>query len=126
VKLPTIHRIERLSFLLVAIATLMSLLLSDRTIFLGVGLGGVLAALNFVALRRLLQGILQGHNARKQAILAFLLTLKFGAIAALIYLIVRFIPVNPIALIGGISVVVLAIFVEGFRTVLSGAEATSE
>lgn len=112
-----VHRIERLSLLLVAVATLLSLLLQDRAISLGVGIGGALAALNFFALGRIMQSILRGDNARKQAVMAILLTLKFAAIAATIYMIIKFVPINAVAFLAGISVVVLSIFVEGFRTV---------
>ena len=112
-----VQRIERLSLLLVALATLLSLLLGDRAITLGVGIGGVLAAINFYALGRIMHVILQGTNPRRQAVMAALLTLKFAAIAAAIYLIIQYIPINAVAFLGGISVVVLSIFVEGFRTV---------
>ncbi len=112
-----VRRIERLSLLLVALATLLSLLFQDRAISLGVGIGGALAALNFYSLRRIMQAIMQGDNPRKQAIMAILLTFKFAAIAASIYLILKFIPINAVAFLAGISVVVLAIFMEGFRTV---------
>ncbi len=112
-----VHRIERLSLLLVALATLLSLLFQDRAISLGVGIGGALAALNFYSLRRIMLAILQGTKPRKQAFMAILLTFKFAAIAASIYLILRYIPINAVAFLVGISVVVLAIFMEGFRTV---------
>jgi len=116
-KVQAVHRIERLSLLLVALATLLSLIIQDRSISLGVGIGGALATFNFYALRRIMQSIFEAKNPRRQAVMAILLTLKFAAIAASIYLILKFIPINAVALLVGISVVVLAIFVEGFRTV---------
>jgi hypothetical protein len=108
-------RVEKIGFLLVGVATLVSLLFQDRAMVLGVGLGSALAALNFSALRRILQGIFTGKNPRKQLFLGILLTIKFALLATAIYLIIKFIPISAIAFIIGISVVVMAIFVEGFR-----------
>lgn len=113
-----VERIERLGALLVALATLGSLLLGDWRVVLGVGLGGGLAVLNFAALRRIMQGIFASDNPRRQIVMTLLLLGKLALLAAVIYAIVRYVPVNAVALLGGISVVVLAIFVEGFRTVL--------
>ena len=119
-----VQRIEKLSALLVGIATICSLLLRDSRVTLGVALGGALATLNFWALRRILQGIIQGGgNPRRQAILGLILTLKLGLVAAVIYLAVSYLPLHPIAFLVGISFVVLAIFIEGFRTVLRPAPA---
>jgi hypothetical protein len=115
------QRIERLSLLLAVLAAGASLLCKSWSVTLSVALGGVLATLNFFALRRILQGIFTGKSPRKQVLLGVLLTLKFSVIAAGIYLIMKWLPVNAIALIAGLSVVVLSIFVEGFRTVLRGA-----
>jgi hypothetical protein len=113
-----VQRIEKLSALLVGIATLGSLAFRDHRITLGVAAGGVLATLNFWALRRILQGIVQSRNPRRQLFLGLLLMLKLGLVAALIFVAVKYLPIDPIALLAGISVVVLAIFIEGFRTVL--------
>jgi hypothetical protein len=48
-------------------------------------------------------------------LLGSLLTLKFGLLALLLFVSVRFLPVSAVGLLAGVSVVVLAIFVEGFR-----------
>jgi len=126
----TVQRVERIALVLVAVATLISLVSMDRAIFLGVGLGGALAAANFHALRRILQALFKSHDQKsssRQAMLSVLLTIKFGLLAACIFLVVRYLPVNPMAFLAGISTVVLAIFVEGVRVVLrGGAEATSK
>jgi hypothetical protein len=117
------ERIERLAALLVAITTLGSLLIGDMRTVLGVGLGGAVAALNFWALRRIMQGILTSGNPRRQIVMTLLLMTKLVILAAAIYVIVRFVPVHPLALIAGISVVVLAILIEGVRIVVRGASA---
>ena len=124
----TVQRVERISLVMVVMATLASLVAWQRPVFLGVGLGGLLAAANFYALRRILQSLFQAEGKRsgKQAVLAVLLTAKFGLLAASIFLVVRYLPVEPLAFLAGMSTVVLAIFIEGIRVVLRGAEATPE
>lgn len=121
-----IERIERLSLILVAAATLVSLVFWTASITLGTLVGGGLAALNFIALRRLVQAIVQGSQPRKQAMMVILLALKLGVLAASLFLIIRYLPVHPLALVVGISIVVISIFAEGFRTVLTGASAPTD
>jgi len=121
---PAIHRIERLALLLTGMATLTCLVATQQLPWvLGVALGGLLGVGNFYLLRRIVGSLFGGEaSSRQQLAMAVLLTLKFGFLAVSIFLVIRFTPVNALALLCGISVVVLAIFVEGFRTVLRGAE----
>jgi hypothetical protein len=124
--MPRIQRVEKLAALFVAVATALSLLLWDGGVTLGVALGGALGTLNFFALRRLVQAIGRGGSQRKQVVLMLALSLKLGLLAILLFLIVRLLPVSPLALLVGISLVVLAIFIEGFRAAAGGAAAQSE
>ena len=121
-----VERIERLAALLVAAATAASLLFGDWRVVLGVGLGGALAVLNFAALRRIMQGIFATDSRRRQTVMTVLLMTKLAVLAVVIYLIIRYVPVHAIALIAGISVVVISIFIEVFRSVLCRAAAPSE
>ena len=126
---PVVQRIERIALLLTGAATLISLVLTwDLGWVVGVALGGLLGVGNFYALRRLVGGLFasasEDAHSRKQMTMAVLLILKFGLLAAIIYLVIHIVPIEPVGLLGGISVVVVAIFVEGFRTVLRGAEPT--
>ena len=121
-----LKKIERTALVLVCAATLASMLLWDVSVLLGVALGGGLAALNFFALRRIMAGIFRAGTGQRQAAMAVLLTLKFGVLAGCIYLIVKYVPADPVALLAGISVVVLSIFFEGARAMLGGAAAQSE
>jgi len=116
----SLRRIERAALLLVCLATLLSLVLWDRAVFLGVGLGGGLAALNFIALRRILGALFTAKesNPQRGALMGAMLVLKFLIMALSIFLVVKFVPVDAIALLVGISVVVLAIFVEGINSII--------
>lgn len=112
-----IHRIERLALLLTGVATAITLAATwELKWVLGVALGGLMGVGNFYALRRIVGALFVGGSSRRQTTMAVLLTLKFGVLAASIYLVIHFIPVNAVALLCGISVVVLSIFVEGFRS----------
>jgi len=123
-----VQRIERIALLLVGLATVASLVFWDGRIVLGVGVGGALAALNFHALRRIMAAIFnaEGTSGQKQAFTAVLLLFKFGALALTVFLVVKFAPVDAVAFMVGISVVVLSIFIEGFRIMLRGPTAQSE
>jgi hypothetical protein len=118
-----VQRIERLAILLCLAATLVSLISWDLRWVLGVALGGAVAIGNFYALRRIVFALLAKDGSRqRQAVMGLLLCLKFGVLAASIYLVVSYVPVSAIAFLCGISTVVLSIFAVGFATVLRGAE----
>jgi hypothetical protein len=106
---------QLLGLILVGVAVLLAALFGDGRMVLGVVVGGGLASANFFALRRIIGGLMEGGQPRRMAILATLLTLKFGLLAVLFYVAIRFLPLSPIGLLGGITVVVLAILVEGLR-----------
>jgi hypothetical protein len=121
-----IVRIERLALVLLGLALLVSLLSRSTRVVLGVATGGGLAALNFFALRRLTLGIVASESRNRQTVLAVLLAAKLGFLAAVLYLVLRFLPVDGLAFLAGISVVVLSILVDGLRGALGGAAASSE
>lgn len=124
--LPSLQRIERLSLGMLSLALLGTLAFQDFAISTGVALGGGIAVINFYALRRLLQAIFQSATPRKQALLTVLLTMKFGLIAIGIFLAVKYIKMNALALIIGFSIIVVAIFLEGFRAFFKSTVASSE
>ena len=119
-----VNRIERLALVLTGVAVLVTLLITwDIAWVLGVAVGGLLGIGNFYALRRIVGALFQSSQSRtKQSVMVALLTLKFGALAAGIYLIIRFVPIDAVALLCGVSVVVLSIFVVGFRSALGDSE----
>jgi hypothetical protein len=119
-------RIERLSLLLLAAGMVGSAVFTDLTICLGLLIGGLFGVGNFYALRRLVFAIARSENHHKQTMMVLILVLKFGLVAFCIYGALKFLPVNAIALLMGISVVVLAIFIEGFRFICTDSVPQSE
>lgn len=108
-------RIERRTIVLVIVAVLFcAVVLRDFNITLGVTVGGVIELINFHALRRFVEEILRGTRPDKQVLLAIALALKFVALAACFYGAIHMLNVNVIALIAGVSLVVVSIIIEGF------------
>jgi len=85
-----------------------SLLLGSAPVTLGAGVGAVLALANFWALRRLVAGMLR-NSTKGRALATLLLTLKLGVLAGVLFLLMRYVPMDAPALLVGISVVVAVI-----------------
>jgi len=120
--MPRIHSIERLAAVLVVVATSVALAFASTRFALGVAAGGVLSVLNFYVLRSLMRGLMRSEHPPKQAGLALLLMLKFAVMGVAIFLLIHYAPLNPSGMLLGVSIVVVAIFVEGFRIAMQGAE----
>jgi hypothetical protein len=103
--------IERTGLVIAAVVTAGSVLFWRAPVTLGVGLGAGLSVLNLHALRRVSGWVIASTSRRKQALLMTLLALKMAALIGLVYLIVRYAPVNVIAFVVGLSALVGAIFI---------------
>ena len=98
--------------------TLLRLLFSVP-LTLGVAVGGALGVANFYALRCLMAGIFRHRDTPpKQIAMTLLLMLKFGVLGGALYLVLTYLPVNGLALLFGVSLVVLSILAEGFRSAI--------
>jgi hypothetical protein len=126
--MPQSNNIERISLLLLAVATLLALVLADIPFALGTFVGGLLGVGNFAILRRLMAGIVASGSQPKKAMLSFILLFKFGLVGALIFVVMKYLPIDPVGLMIGVSTVVISIFVEGFRMVQreTAAQSTGE
>lgn len=123
-KEPLIHPIERLAAALVVLATIAASLLASPRFALGVALGGLLSVLNFWALRTVLRGLMRAQHPPKQAGLALLLMLKFALMGVAIFLLINYAPLDASGLLVGVSIVVLAILIEGFRIAARGTNSS--
>lgn len=113
-------RIEWVALLLLAAATLVLLLRDQAAPALGVAAGGLLGVLNFWALRRLLAALVASGRPWQQAGLAGLMVLKLSAVGLALWVLLRLVQVDALGFLGGVSLVVLAILIEGLRLALRG------
>jgi hypothetical protein len=121
--------IERWSAILALCAVLASLWFRRLDVFLGVAIGAAVAVANFRLLRGLLTGVIRS-SGRRQQLLGMLLLAKMGALLAVIYLVLRFLPVHVVSFVCGISVVMVSIFMvslgAGLRQAPGAGSAPSE
>lgn len=137
--MPPIGLIERLAAGLTAVATLIAFFFASPGVALGIGVGGVLGVANFYALKSLMRGIARAATSRsnraedpasgsqpRQAVLSILLMIKFALMGAVLFVLLNFTTIDSLGLLIGISMVVVAVFVEGFRLALRNNAAPQE
>lgn len=125
--MPRMHFIEKLAALLVVLATCITMLVGKPALALGVAIGGLVSIANLYLLRVVMGAIFSARQAPRQTALALLLVAKFALMGALVYLLMTYAPLDPAGLLLGVSAVVLAILVEGFRLALrASAEQAQE
>jgi uncharacterized membrane protein len=116
--MPKPHFIERLASILVVSATGIALLAGEMPLALGLAVGGILAVVNFYLLRALMGAIIASEHPPRQAALTVLLVFKFALMGTAIYLVLRYLPLDPKGLLLGVSVVVASILIAGFRAAM--------
>src|SRR5947199_8227046 len=112
-ELKHIIAVEKTTLLLAAVAIAISLVLLGRHTAFGVSMGAGLMALNAYALRRIGQRAFKTFKKPGLAVLLF--NLKMGILLALIWAIIRYLHVDPIAFLVGISIFPVAIVVVALR-----------
>jgi hypothetical protein len=110
-----LRAIERLNLVIAAAICLASLIFWRRGIAIGAFLGAGLAVLNFWAIRRTSEAGLNTKSERKKLVLISLLIAKMGAMMGVVYLIIRYAPVNVLAFIIGLSTFLVSIMIVSFR-----------
>ena len=103
--------IEKRSAQILVLFFLGSLGFQSWAVSLGLILGGGIALLNF----RWLRGILSGYVFAGRKYSLFQLVGKFFALVLVIFLVIRFLRVDPLALVIGVSTLVLGILFEVAR-----------
>ena len=107
-------KIERWNYVIAGVFILASAFLFSARVTLGVAVGGILACANFTAMRVLITKSLRASGTRRMA-LQLLLMGKMGVLFVMVFLAIRFLPINPVALAVGMSVFLIAIAVESIR-----------
>jgi hypothetical protein len=107
---PLLRWVVTRSAIVAVVATLGSLAFWRVDVTAGVGLGAIIALANFWTLRWLMGRAVERTAATAQrAGAGFLLTFKFALLVGAIYALLRLLPIDPIALMAGLSVVVVVI-----------------
>jgi hypothetical protein len=103
-----VGRLVRIMAVLAAAGTLLTLARWGWKAGAGFLVGSVLSALNFLALKRLIDG-LAGASAGARPVL---LGLRYFFLAGIAYTIVKLTPISLIAMLGGVFIFTAAVFVE--------------
>lgn len=113
--------VRRVALQIVALAVIAPVLAAlagaPSRVTLGIVVGGLLSAANFVVIERISAKVVRG-TVRTQSILMGLLVLKMSVLMVAVYLLVRTFGIDAVGFVIGLSTLVLGLAIEGFRTVL--------
>lgn len=110
--------VEKWTLTFAALAVALSAILFTRRFTFGVTVGAALMSLNAVALRRIGERAFRTFKKPGAAVLLF--NLKMFALIALVFVILRYLPVDPIGFVVGISIFPVAIVATAIRHQLHG------
>jgi hypothetical protein len=108
------HQLKKIDFFIAAfgvVATCLSVLFLDLSVFLGVALGSLMAYFNWVSFRYLVHRLTKSKNRGR---IALILGGKTLAILGLVALIVLFLPIHVLAFIIGLSTLFFGIITLSF------------
>ncbi len=108
--------VEKWTSILAALVAAAALLLLGRRAAFGATLGAGLMVLNAMALRRLGRRAFRTFKKPGAAVLLF--NLKMFLLIALVYVVIRYLPVNPVGFVIGISIFPAAILAAAIRHAL--------
>ncbi len=115
-----LRRVERKTLFLVAIGTGTALvLLRDRSIGVALGVGGLISWANFRLLRLIVEGAFRNQGIRR-VFLVILYPLKYLALLALVFFLIRRAQFNVIAFLAGLSVLLPALLLEMLHKACEG------
>jgi hypothetical protein len=103
-------RIEKINAILAFVSMAGAyLIFKDKRICMSIGLGALIAGINFGVLYLIVTGLVAEQGGRLK--FALFAVLKFLILVAILWAAVRFLPLNIAAFLAGLSTIVLAIFV---------------
>ncbi len=121
-ELKHLRAIERFNLMIAVAICLASLIFWRRGIALGAAIGAGLSVVNFWAIRRVVEAGLASTSPRKRLVLISLLVAKMAALIGLVFVVIRFLPINVLAFIVGLSTFLLSIMIVSFRVTADAAE----
>lgn len=124
---PSIHRIERLNYVLAIVVTVIGLITQDQQIVLGLMLGTGLTCLNFYVLRRLIvKWTADAASGKGGGTASMLMLPKMIGLMAAVAVSVLLLPIDVIAFTIGYSIFIISIVVEAITNALRTPPAPSE
>jgi hypothetical protein len=115
--------VEKWTLAFAAVLIAFGLLALNRRAAFGLSLGAGLMALNAWALRRI--GVRAFRTFKKPGAAVLLLNLKMALLIAIVFVIVRYLPVDPIAFVVGISIFPAAVVAVAIHHALRAPEEIS-
>jgi hypothetical protein len=116
-------RIERLNYVIAAIAVAFGAIVLGQPYAIGLGVGALVASLNFSVIRHLVERWTAAAPSRKGGT-AFLFVPKMAALIVVVFVAIRYLPLSPPAFAIGFSTFLISIAIESFRFVSRGAAAS--
>jgi hypothetical protein len=111
--------VEKWTLAMAAAVVAFSLLAIGGRLALGATLGSLLMCLNAYALRRLAQ---RSQVFAKPSAVVLLFNLKMALLVAIVYFVIRYLPVDPVGFVIGISIFPAAILAAAIRHALRANE----
>ena len=114
----TLPQITKTAWILIAIAVLISMFTCSLSIVLGTTIGSLLGLLNFKALIKTTQRAFKSERIKGYVFISYLVRLTL--LGLILILIIHIKVINFIAVIGGLSMVILAICIQGIISLIRG------
>ncbi len=109
--------IERWNCLFAVIFVIGAFLVFDAPVVLGVAVGSLLACANFYGIHKLLERSIKSEGSAR-ILIQLLLVAKMVLLMLLVFLVLKYLPLNPAGLAVGLSIFLLSIVAESLRFVL--------
>jgi hypothetical protein len=123
---PSIHRIERLNYVLGGIFTIIAALTQDRPIALGIAVGCALTCANFFVLRKLVVKWTADAAAGRNSNSSMLMLPKMIGLMGAVALSILFLPIDPVAFTVGYSTFIVSIVIETMHSAMRPDPAQKE
>jgi hypothetical protein len=118
---PSIHRIERLNYVLGAVLAIAGALTQPREIALGLAVGALLTCANFFVLRKLVVKWTSDAAAGRTPSTGLLIMPKMIALMGAVVACLALLPIDAVAFVVGYSVFLASIMIETAIVVFGGA-----
>lgn len=102
--------IERVNaFIALLLIGVSYLMFHDKKICSSIGMGALIGGFNFAALYYIVMGFV--HNEGRRFVFGIFALLKFIILVAILWAVVNFVPVNIVAFLVGLSIILVAVLI---------------